>query len=431
MQIGAIFFIAIVQIFLLVGRQNFTIALVHWFFIVLFFAIVPSVQAYFNIFPLVSINPNPEAILTKANSVVMLWSSIFALVYAHVSTLRYGIVRYTKSKESIDIILYSLIAVLLVLASYVITQRPLALFIRGGGMTSVFSSNIIKLIFQYFCRPAALFIFVLILFETKGVTSKKGRKELIFLSALTFILYNSPLGTARFYAFAVWLSVISLAVLRRNKTGSKLLLIMSGGVFGAEALSGFRGGIQSGLQAELRFGLDYWTSMTFDAYEMLASSVSYTISNGYLYGENILGAFGFFVPRSVWPTKPIGSGAFLMTDFYKFNNPYGTFTNVSCPLLAESFLSLGLFGVAIIASGMGLVIGFMDSVYRNTLKINQIGVSTFQALYFVVGGTFFFMMRGDLLSSWAYLSGIVLSFLVVTRTANGILTFPKLKTGEP
>lgn len=425
LQIWAISVMALIQIILLVKKQNFSIALIHWFFVLLFLGIVPFIKYMFNIFPLVSINNSPEDLLCKTNYIIILWCIVFSLTYMYNNTNRYGIVLFRKREVTRNVI-YSISGVLMLLAGYVFLQRPLALFVRGGGINAVFSSNILKLIFQYFSRPSAFFLLVVVLFE--GLKRAKGNSFYNFkyyLVCLIFLLYNSPVATARFYAFAIWLSVVSIIFLSKSKNGFKLLGILSGGIFGAELVSGFRGGVESALNSEIGFGVDYWTSMTFDAYEMLASAVSYTISNDYLYGRNIAGALAFFVPRSYWSSKPIGSGAFLMEDFYKFNNPYGDFTNVSCPLIAEAFLSFGYLGVVLVAFIAAFTIKFLDDLYRKGLKVASVGISTYRAYYFVAGGIFFFMMRGDLLSSWAYFTGITCSFLVIITLFKGRVSLKK------
>lgn len=429
-QVGAVILIAFVQILLLLVKQNFSIALIHWFFVILFFGIVPGVKFYFNVFPLVAINSNPEQLLRLTNYVIIAWSSVYAISYAFSKTVRYGIIQYKHNKVRKKQYLPILALGLLALAIFVFFKRPFALFIRGGGISGVFSSNIIKLVFQYFCRPAAFFLFVVLILETPVKSFWKKNLSLFFMAIFLFFAYNSPVATARFYAFAIWVSVIALFFFKNTKSGLKLLGILGGGIFGAELVSGFRGGIQSALNSEISFGLNYWTSMTFDAYEMLASAVSYTIANGYLYGSNLLGAMWFFVPRSIWENKPIGSGAFLMEEFYKFNNPYGDFSNVSCPLVAESYLSFGFIGVIGAALMAGGVARLMDDLYKNTLGKIEVGLTSFRAYYFVAGGTFFFMMRGDLMSSWAYLSGITTSFIVVTWLASGSLSFSKHKLVE-
>lgn len=427
-QNGAIILIAMVQIIILVVRQNFSVGLIHWFFVLLFFGIVPGIKSFYNIFPLVSRSSSPELLLLTTNYAILLWCTVYSLVYNYSTTGRHVLVHFEDDRKKSLSNLYVVAGCLIALAFYVFMQRPLALFVRGGGISGVFSSNIIKLMFQYFCRPAAFFLFALVVLDKRVFNDHNKQVAFAVLTTIIFFLYNSPIATARFYAFAIWISVVSLIFLNKRRTGFALLGILGGGIFGAEVISGFRGGVASALQSEVSFGLEYWTSMTFDAYEMLASAVSYTLTNGYLYGENFLGAMGFFVPRSIWVTKPIGSGAFLMEEFYRFNNPYGDFTNVSCPLVAESFLASGFLGVAVISFVAGGVTKLLDQLYSNSLSLRRPGVKFFQAYYFVAGGTFFFMMRGDLLSSWAYLTGITTSFFIVMKFAEGKIAFPEEAT---
>ena len=92
--------------------------------------------------------------------------------------------------------------------------------------------------------------------------------------------------------------------------------------------------------------------MNYDASQLfMATMKTETIT----YGNQLSGALLFFVPRSVWPEKPKGSGHFLTE---KYN---GVFNNVSMPFFAEGYINFGWFGI----------IGFTVFIALLTSKIDQ------------------------------------------------------------
>ncbi len=118
-------------------------------------------------------------------------------------------------------------------------------------------------------------------------------------------------------------------------------------------------------------------------------------------GVSIVGGFIFFIPREWWPSKPIGSGATIAHDLNY------SFSNISCPYIAEGYVNFSVFGVISFMFFLGFVIAIADRVYW----VYSAGMdnSWFRVLYYLLFGILFFVLRGDLMSSFAYSIGIVLS----------------------
>lgn len=53
----------------------------------------------------------------------------------------------------------------------------------------------------------------------------------------------------------------------------------------------------------------------YDQTTMAANGVTYADQNGHTYGYQMLGAATFWVPRSIWPSKPIDTGASSVEPF--------------------------------------------------------------------------------------------------------------------
>lgn len=147
--------------------------------------------------------------------------------------------------------------------------------------------------------------------------------------------------------------------------------------------------------------LSTYTNSDYDAYRMLVSSLRFVKKEGCTWGIQALAALLFFVPRSIWPSKPVGSGSVLIRN--EFGNDY--FSNVSCPLVAEGYINFGLVGAALFGFLLGLFSQKTDDRYRiNNCELEN----DFSPYYFLVF-QMFFLLRGDLLSGLAYTLAFVLT----------------------
>lgn len=140
-----------------------------------------------------------------------------------------------------------------------------------------------------------------------------------------------------------------------------------------------------------------YTEAHYDAFSMLGYAIRYTQVHGFSYGRQLLGSLLFFVPRSIWPTKPIGSGATIMESLHR------EFTNVSCPLVGEGYINFGIAGVVLFGLAVGYLVSWLDTRYWSSSNNNEQS----RAAYVFLLPMFFFMLRGDLMSSWAYTMGYV------------------------
>lgn len=99
--------------------------------------------------------------------------------------------------------------------------------------------------------------------------------------------------------------------------------------------------------------VQYFMSGHFDAFEnflhlLRADYVSYV--------SQLMGTLGFFIPRTLLPTKPIGSGAHtaMLQDL--------PVDNIAMPLAGEGFINFGILGVALFAIAAGIVSKRIDSL---------------------------------------------------------------------
>jgi oligosaccharide repeat unit polymerase len=137
----------------------------------------------------------------------------------------------------------------------------------------------------------------------------------------------------------------------------------------------------------------HFVDMHYDAWANLIASLQYVQVEGIRFGEQLLGALFFFVPRDIWPDKPIASGQLLGEHLVLYYNLW--FTNISFPLPAEGYVDFGIFGVI----GFGGLLAYYSK--RLDYFVNHGNfVDRTSALYF----TFYllFVLRGSFLPAFAY-----------------------------
>lgn len=138
---------------------------------------------------------------------------------------------------------------------------------------------------------------------------------------------------------------------------------------------------------------DTYLTGDYDAFSMIMIIRRYVLDNGATLGRQLLGVLLFFVPRKIWPTKPIGTGATVIGPVMS-----QSFANVSAPLIGEAYVNGGMLGTIVMGFIVGIMTGSADNKYWKTKD----EFARVRMIYPFNLLQFFFMMRGDLLSSWAY-----------------------------
>lgn len=133
----------------------------------------------------------------------------------------------------------------------------------------------------------------------------------------------------------------------------------------------------------------------FDAYSSVCNTIQYIQTTGITWGKQLLSVLLFFVPRDYWPGKGIGSGA-LVNQL-----PGSDFRNFSSPLIAEGLINFGITGALLFMSLLSWATFRLDWLYWQNQRYRFS-----QLFYPALTGLLFFILRGDLLSSFAYTSGI-------------------------
>jgi hypothetical protein len=164
-----------------------------------------------------------------------------------------------------------------------------------------------------------------------------------------------------------------------------------------------------GEYTEIKLGFDFQMFLTgdFDSYQNFALIVSNDIVT---YGSQLLGVIFFWVPRSLWPGKPIGSGAFVADKLNLI------FSNISANYFAEGYINFGFLGIFIFLLLIAYLTAKFDKIYWT--RIINLNNNFLTILYLISLGMLFFMLRGDVLSSFAYTIGFILAALFVYKIVN-------------
>lgn len=237
------------------------------------------------------------------------------------------------------------------------------------------------------------------------------------------IIFNFPLALPRYLALTFYLSwglAAGLKFFRQRYSFSLTVLALFVFVAPFSSITRYTGDV---LGTRLSHPSEVFQKAVlvtdYDAWSSLCRTMQYCDTAGNTAGRQLIGVSLFFVPRSVWPTKPIGSGAFL------FNELGLGFNNVACTFLAEGFINFGFIGSIIFSAFLALIISRYDSWYWR--RGGRIRFTLPRLFYTVCIGMLFFVLRGDLLSSFAYTMGFAAIFIFWQALFFWRLKRPKLE----
>ncbi len=278
----------------------------------------------------------------------------------------------------------------------------LSMLFRGGEFSEIIemSSTSYLIIFRVF-QPLAMMCLLYY------ISSKSNNTLVYFILTLSALITCSPLGMPRFSAAAMYIPLLLLVVpLLRKKNVFSIVFIL-GLLLVFPFLENFRN--YSGNSIQLGFNFDMFLQGHFDSYQNFALVVS---DNIVTWGRQILGVIFFWIPRSAWPNKPIGSGAFI-AEQQGF-----IFSNVSCNYFAEGFINFGYIGIFLFIIILSFATAKLDKMYWTISVYNK--NTYFNVIYYVLIGMLFFILRGDLMSSFAYTIGFLFSIWLVYKVAGKI-----------
>jgi len=132
----------------------------------------------------------------------------------------------------------------------------------------------------------------------------------------------------------------------------------------------------------------------FDSHQIIVNVIT---DHLFLWGDNLLGAFLFFIPRTLWESKPVSSGRYI-ADYYDLS-----LSNISAPFVAEMFIGFGFIGLFLHPFILSKIILMTRNIsYQNSL------------LYFQMSGLAIMLFRGSLMTTLSFLFCIIFSWLFIS-----------------
>ncbi len=248
-------------------------------------------------------------------------------------------------------------------------------------------------------RPLSIFTFI---FYYKIGKSKPFKMLLFGIALITCF----PLALTRFLIGAYWIPVVitvfnSLSkrrVLGYLYTVGLLILFPIFEVFRALSVYVERGSLSVAFFEKV---FEAFSSMTYDSYQSLA----FVIQNNFItFGQQLVGVLGLFIPRSLWESKPIGSG-FTVSEKYGLG-----WDNISMNFFGEGYINFGFIGILLFAVALAVTMRYLDRKYWTRAPANGL---LFPVVYLIILGIFAYIMRGDMIGSFTSTIGVTLSAVVV------------------
>ncbi|WP_417536738.1 hypothetical protein [Methylophaga sp.] len=361
-------------------------------FSVLFYVLAPVIQLSASMDILVNTDEFSWSAAVYTNVILFVFLLSYAVAYKLLTTNR-SFHSYEKFNAQVGYlgVRVSFINNFAILGAFVLA---LAVAFRG------IENTIISLFIFKFLALIAFFGACVYFLGLKGQWGQKSiLLGLAFLFLLIVLLLKNPMFERRNAIGPIYLAIGCLA-LPALVQGRKFLLfgiLVMVLAFPASSLLTHQYGISDSggvtIEQVLQQIKGHYNDLHYDAWANGLSMQKMIADNGHTLGAQLLGALLFFVPRSVWPEKPVSSGEML--GQYLMENASLWFSNISFSLPFEFYLGFGLLGVSIAAVGMALFVAIVES------KASESVVWHVFLIYFSF--YIYFLMRGPFLPALAYL----------------------------
>lgn len=295
-----------------------------------------------------------------------------------------------QSRGALPLLAVAILISALCLLSYATFGSEMFFATRAALWTSAMNANLDLSTFGLFLAlPRGLAIGGLALagfLFTNGMRGWAINTSLILMIAANLAV-NFPTSLARFaliaLLFTIMLTLFRRAYFRYFRLMFFLFPLALYGVF--PILGVYNRGYEINLEIH-HPGLEYLADGDLDGFQSTANAIEYVNDHGHLYGQVVLSAALFFVPRAIWPGKLEPSGVFVS------ESAGYSFLNISMPLQAELYLDgwyvFSFLGMLL----LGRAASAVDARYITGLKSPVLGV-----MAVLLAGYFPVILRGALL----------------------------------
>lgn len=263
------------------------------------------------------------------------------------------------------------------------------IFFRGQeSIESQLGFGPLRQIVDNFVRPITTISLMIYLAQ-----SSKKRRYLVPLIVI-FLATNPITGMARWSGGSTYIAVSMVAFRRLFFVNNVQIYALSvGGFLLLPLLDLFR--YFNGALA-YKFSTNWVFHGNFDSFQNFANVVR---TETVTFGHQLLGVILFFIPRSIWADKPVGSGHLIARKMDLL------LENISMNYFGEGYINFGVLGTIFFSIILGRFCGQLDRLFW----ISKVGDRFIDYFYYFFISSIVFLLRGDLLSSYAYLSGFFVS----------------------
>lgn len=393
-------------------KRAYSLLIIHWLFCFLFFFCIAFAQYMYGVFPWVALRS--DELLLQINFLLLVWTLFVWIGYRITFSRKRN--KHLTVPDTFQVpgwLVAGLTGFTLINAIYrVATVGFSALLARGTasvsyGIESSSAGLFVGHTLQAISFFAAIFSFTFYKQKHKGLLW-------VGITLLCLLVSYFPTALSRHAAAAIYGGLMLTMFMPLRKSRVFIALLLAGFLVILPFLNAFRGvsfaevDMLEAVQRVFNHLADDWLAGDYDAYAMLTLIWEHVQCNGITWGLQLLGVFLFWVPRTWWVAKPMGTGAFVSTQLG------WQFTNLSAPLPAEALINFG-WGYVLFAIILGGLMGKLDGIYWTNLDVTEKTVRKYDLLYPVLIMFFFFMNRGDLLSSTAYMMAYVGVWFVLVR----------------
>ncbi|MBR4508460.1 MAG: oligosaccharide repeat unit polymerase [Elusimicrobiaceae bacterium] len=408
-------FNGLIWLFLLIKETNkrpFSLMMINWAFCILFFFMAPVVQYTNFLFPWVG-NRSDDIIL-YANICLFVWTIFIIIGSFFAKRSKTNNLKNAKTIYlSFSLILILTIFNILIMFWNVYNVGFANIFSRATRSFIILEERSITILISHLSQAIAYFAFIYALLYVK-----KNRKGFLFMfiNGIALLISCFPTALSRHAAAVIYFGILLISTKLFRIKGVFLTVLLFSFIIVFPFMEVFRNlsiqdidilGYLSNVFSNIS---SIWLGGGYDAYSNFTLVIEYVKQYGPTWGYQLLGVLFFFIPRAIWPLKPIGTGAFIASSLG------WRFTNISAPLPAEGFINFGIFGLILFAFILGYAITRADEYYwKNMINGSKENITNFSVIYPVCVMFLFFIYRGDLLSSYAYLMAYIFVWFVISR----------------
>jgi hypothetical protein len=411
------------------SRRQRPVATVFWLYHAFFLLIPGWIQVLNNYYPWAKVASDID--MAHAVNAVMLASASFSFFYTVSKRTRknYGQNGYNQGKNNVE----SLTALKAILAlagtlpavGLIAILGPKSFFAERSVVGQlVYQSDDLAMLynvakFSVFGVAMVSFAFVLNKSQRKlGNDSLIGHASLRIVTILTLIIsliVNNPISSPRFHFLGMLLAALMVFIPMRSRL-TRCVFWTAAAVFLYTLFPLVKNITDSVSNSDLSLpDVTFYlkSGVDFDGLQQLANIAKMTDGLGISFGSNFLSAILFWVPRSIWPTKAIITGA-LAADYVGYD-----YSNLSAPLIGETLYGFGMLGTIAFFSVMGCVASKLDRKYEASLNFRS--VSRERIFIGTLVGFLFILLRGSLNAVFPQVGVALIVILVLA---------PSIKAGK-